>query len=52
MAISAKPKRVEWMCTHCGTKIQRSASVGRPMPGACPRKPNKGPHVWVKNREF
>lgn len=46
-----KPTRIEWMCSQCGTKVQRSSTLGRPMPGVCPRKANKGPHSWIKNRE-
>lgn len=40
----------EYMCTYCGRKIIRAASVGRPDPGKCPRKSNGGPHSWVVNR--
>lgn len=52
MLKNGKPTRVEWMCTQCGRKIQTGASLGRPMPGTCPRSPRKGPHHWVKNKEF
>lgn len=47
-----KPTRVEWMCTHCGTKVGKPIELGRPDPGRCPRKANGGPHSWVKNRTF
>lgn len=52
MAIVKKIARIEWMCTHCGKKVTRSGSLGRPDPGTCPRRPNKGPHSWVKNRKI
>ncbi len=52
MPATKKPMSVEWMCTHCGQKIARGASTGRPMPGICPRRTNKQPHRWVKNRTF
>lgn len=44
--------RIEWMCTHCGKKTTRAATIGRPDPGRCPRKKNGEPHTWVKNREL
>ena len=50
MAEIKRPKRIEWMCTNCGRKETRSETMGRPMSGVCPRKTNKGPHRWVKNR--
>lgn len=43
-------KKIEWMCTTCGTKTLRSENLGRPNPGRCPKKPNKSHHTWVKNR--
>ena len=45
-----KQKRIEWMCTNCGKKEWRIDWSGRPMPGICPRKTNKGPYRWTKNR--
>lgn len=50
MKISTKPKIIEWMCTHCGMRVPRGATAGRPLPGKCPKRPNSKPHVWVKNR--
>ena len=49
--------RVEWMCTYCGEKTVKTATMGRPMPGKCPRKAKnakgiQGPHSWRKNRTF
>ena len=49
--------RVEWMCTYCGAKTVKPATMGRPMPGKCPRKAKnakgiQGPHSWRKNRTF
>ncbi len=52
MAIAKKPTTVEWMCTHCGQRFPKSVDAGRPMPGICPRRTNKQPHRWVKNRTF
>lgn len=44
---------IEWMCTACGQKTVRPESMGRPMPGTCPRALIKGrPHRWVKNRKL
>ncbi len=47
-----KFKRIEYMCTYCGTKISKMASMGRPMPGKCPRKAGDQPHRWVVNRKY
>ncbi len=44
--------RVEYMCSWCGKKVIRFKNLGRPMPGICPKKNNKKPHTWVKNRVF
>lgn len=41
---------VKWICTYCGARMRRSATLGRPNPGVCPRKKNKGPHSWVKDK--
>jgi len=51
----ATAKQVEYMCSYCGKKITRSASMGRPQPGQCPRKGTTRdgrpkPHTWVVNR--
>lgn len=43
---------VEYMCRYCGKKTLRGKSMGRPQPGACPRKGKNQPHSWVKNREI
>ena len=52
MSMATTRKMVEWMCTHCGTKVHRSNLIGRPMPGKCPKRTGNRPHVWVKNREY
>ena len=43
-------KEVEWMCTQCGKKEVKPVTIGRPLPGKCPRKEGDKPHSWVKNR--
>lgn len=43
-------RRIEWMCTTCGRKVTRGEQSGRPLPGICPKKPNKSHHTLVKNR--
>lgn len=48
---------VEYKCPYCGTTNTRSASMGRPDPGNCMRKPKDKsgrykPHSWVKNRSW
>ena len=40
---------VKYMCTYCGKRVTRFDTQGRPDPGTCPRKPNKGPHSWVRD---
>ncbi len=45
-------RRIEYMCSHCGKKAVKSANMGRPDPGRCPRKLGNKPHTWVKNREL
>ena len=56
--MNKQPVRIEYMCTWCGTKTgPRSATLGRPAPGTCPRrgKTSSGqtkPHVWVINRKI
>ena len=47
-----KVKRIEYMCTYCGEKVGRMPSMGRPMPGKCPRKVGGQPHKWVINRKY
>lgn len=47
-------KRIEYMCSVCGTRTIRSENEGRPSPGICPKKPKdkngKGkPHSWIKS---
>lgn len=53
----AVAKRVEYMCTYCGTKSVRFIEHGRPFPGVCARrgKTKAGktfPHRWVVNRKW
>lgn len=43
-------KRVEYMCSYCGKKEIRLKSIGRPMPGKCPRRNGDMPHRWIVNR--
>lgn len=44
--------RIEYMCTHCGARMERAASAGRPDPGVCPRRIRPGmPHRWVVNKK-
>lgn len=45
-------KRIEYMCSYCGKKTTRSETMGRPMPGKCPKKANGGPHSWKINRKY
>ena len=44
--------KTEYMCTVCGAKQTSVGSMGRPMPGICPRSPSKRPHRWVVNRKY
>ncbi len=46
------PKRVEYMCTHCGTRRIRNENDGRPSPDRCPRRSGDQPHRWVINRKL
>lgn len=41
---------VEYICTSCGQIMGRSKRYGRPSPGTCKQKRNKGPHTWRINR--
>lgn len=50
-------KRIEYICTHCGMRVTKNATAGRPMPGDCPRKERMKdgkmrPHTWRINRKF
>jgi len=49
-------KMIEYMCTHCGAKLQLGATIGRPSPGQCPRRTvvngQRQPHRWVVNRRY
>ena len=47
-----KPTIAEYMCRNCGIKKTQTISSGRPSPGICPRKTNRGPHSWVLNRKY
>lgn len=51
------PQKIEYMCSYCGQKTTRSATMGRPQPGSCRRKARGAdgkpkPHSWVINRKF
>lgn len=57
MPINNQPTKVEYMCSWCGTKISRKITMGKPVPGNCPRKPKTRdgkpkPHTWVINRKY
>jgi len=57
MAVAKKIMSVEYMCSWCGTKTTRSSTMGRPLPGTCPRKGKTRdgkakPHTWVVNRKY
>lgn len=48
---------IDYVCTWCGKHDLRSANMGRPAPGVCPRKPKSRdgqskPHTWTVNRKF
>ena len=45
-------KRIEYMCAYCGKKEIRNTSMGRPLPGKCPRKSGDKPHSWRVNRRL
>ena len=50
-------KQIEYMCSWCGKRIVKTAIVGRPEPGQCPKKGKTRdgkmkPHTWVINRKF
>lgn len=45
-------KRIEYMCSHCGKKEIRFVSLGKPLPGKCPRKQGNKPHTWTVNRKL
>ena len=45
-------KRIEYMCSHCGKKEIRFVSMGKPLPGKCPRKQGDKPHTWTVNRRL
>ena len=50
--MSQKTTKIEYMCSFCGAKKQLPNSMGRPLPGKCPRKSGDKPHTWVINRKF
>ena len=52
MATTNTNKKTEYMCSQCGRKEIKLKSMGRPLPGKCPRKTGNKPHSWVKNREL
>ena len=58
MSVLIKNKKwVEYICTHCGAKVQRRENTGRPDPGFCSRRGKSStglskPHVWVINRKY
>ena len=46
---------IEYICTYCGAKKLKGLNMGRPEPGACPRKGKTAdgrpkPHSWRRNR--
>ena len=43
-------KSIERKRRKSGQKQIKVDSVGRPMPGRCPRSKSGGPHRWVRNR--
>jgi hypothetical protein len=43
---------VEYICSYCGKKSLRGLSLGRPLPGKCPRKQGDKPHSWRVNRKI
>lgn len=50
-------RRIEYICTWCGTTTARTKNMGRPDPGNCPRKPKDKdgkmrPHTWRINRKL
>ena len=45
-------KRIQYMCSYCGKKETRLVSLGRPLPGKCPRKTGNKPHSWVINKKL
>lgn len=49
---ATKTQRTEYICTYCGHKETRKSSMGRPMPGKCPRRNGNQPHRWVINRKY
>lgn len=52
MPNSNQPKHVEYMCSHCGAKVVRPTTSGKPMPSKCPKRTNNQPHVWTINRKW
>ena len=50
--VSKANQTIEYMCSHCGQKVMRTATSGRPNPGTCPRRTGDRPHVWVVNRRI
>ena len=45
-------EKIEYMCSHCGQRVIRAKTIGRPNPGKCPRKKGDKPHTWVINRRI
>lgn len=45
-------KRIEYMCSQCGKKETRYASLGRPNPGKCPRKQGRQPPYMGSESEI
>lgn len=52
MISKGTPRNIEYMCSYCGKRSTRTVLAGRPAPGICPRKTNRGPHSWRINRKY
>lgn len=49
--------QIQYICTYCSKTACRSASLGRPMPGICYKRPKYSngqpkPHAWVINKKY
>ncbi len=51
-AHTSESRYIEYMCRYCGKKSKKAKPQGRPDPGACPKRPNGGPHSWIVNRRL
>ena len=51
--VAAKPTRAKYMCSLCGKSIDRSANLGKPEPGRCPKnKQGQGSHRWALIKKY